>query len=320
MKTFTPKGNTVGMIMPVFIMKAKVSHGAKILYTLLCDFSGHKDHCWPSHAKLAQKLYCSISSIKRYLAELAKEKFIFIQNKKQTSSVYYMLDISFCGQVKMTYPQSKLTYPQSKLNYESNLNKLILRNTPPISPTKGFSKKGQKGRGHIFKNINTTFETFWTQYPKKEGKELARSVWHNMAKASKLPALNKLSAALQHFCKSESWQREYGRYVPQLVNWLKNMRWHDITPSELEATVRPLTSQKAIKQPCLLNKELSQLKVLFEQFASYFCITSQGIKNMAFGLWSFLHEKNIAPKVLKKQSDNIVTYLKNYKIAMLCSA
>ena len=72
MKTFVPRGNIYGPILPQFILEKPVSLGAKIMYALLCNYASEKDHCWPPHATLAAKLSCSVSSVKNYLAELVK--------------------------------------------------------------------------------------------------------------------------------------------------------------------------------------------------------------------------------------------------------
>ena len=61
------------------------------MYALLCDYASEKDHCWPSQATLAKRLSCSISSVKNYLAELVREKLIFIRREQYRSSVYYLL-------------------------------------------------------------------------------------------------------------------------------------------------------------------------------------------------------------------------------------
>ena len=74
MKTFAPKGNIFGPILPQFILEMPLSLGAKVMYALLCNYASDKDHCWPSQKTLAARLACSVSSIKNYLAELVRER------------------------------------------------------------------------------------------------------------------------------------------------------------------------------------------------------------------------------------------------------
>ena len=90
METFAPKGKIFGPILPQFILEKRITLGAKVMYALLCNYASEKDHCWPSHATLASRLSCSISSVKNYLAELVRENLIAIRKEHYRSSVYYL--------------------------------------------------------------------------------------------------------------------------------------------------------------------------------------------------------------------------------------
>ena len=91
METFAPKGKIFGPILPQFILEKRITLGAKVMYALLCNYASEKDHCWPSHATLASRLSCSISSVKNYLAELVRENLIAIRKEHYRSSVYYLI-------------------------------------------------------------------------------------------------------------------------------------------------------------------------------------------------------------------------------------
>ena len=43
-ETFRPRGNISGPILPRYALTLKISLGAKMLYSLLCDYAGDKDH------------------------------------------------------------------------------------------------------------------------------------------------------------------------------------------------------------------------------------------------------------------------------------
>ena len=58
-------------------------------------------------------------------------------------------------------------------------------------------------------------------YPKKEAKGFARLAWLQLLRSGELPPLAELHAAIRRFASSESWQREQGRFVPQMGNWLR---------------------------------------------------------------------------------------------------
>ena len=96
METFAPKGKIFGPILPQFILEKRTTLGAKVMYALLCNYASEKDHCWPSHATLASRLSCSISSVKNYLAELVRENLIAIRKEHYRSSVYYLRGCPAC--------------------------------------------------------------------------------------------------------------------------------------------------------------------------------------------------------------------------------
>lgn len=91
METIVPRGRLTGPILPRFVLEMKMSTDAKMLYALLCDFAADKDHYWPSQARLAGLLSCSISSIKKYLRELVEQNLIAIRRNSFHSSTYFLL-------------------------------------------------------------------------------------------------------------------------------------------------------------------------------------------------------------------------------------
>lgn len=70
--------------------------------------------------------------------------------------------------------------------------------------------------------LGGAFDTFWSVYPKKVGKEAARKAF---AKA-KVPA-DRLISAVEAQKNSEQWRKEGGRYIPNPATWLNQGRWDD---------------------------------------------------------------------------------------------
>ena len=104
--------------------------------------------------------------------------------------------------------------------------------TPVPNPQAGgwgdsFSKGKKPGKASGFQTANTLFERFFAAYPRKEAREPARAVWHQLWRRGALPALDHLLAALDRFRASTGWIKEHGRFVPYLVNWLRGRRWAD---------------------------------------------------------------------------------------------
>lgn len=139
METFTPKGNIYGPILPQFVLQKSITFGAKAMYALLCDYASEKDHCWPSQATLAKRLSCSISSVKNYLAELVKEKLIFIRCEQYRSSVYYLLrpeELAEKQEASFSNKQIGAGCHEANFGYLTNLSKQR-KILPPFPHTPG---------------------------------------------------------------------------------------------------------------------------------------------------------------------------------------
>lgn len=237
--TFAPRGCIRGPILPRFVLTIDMSPGAKTIYAILCDIAADKDHCWPSHARLAELLHCSVSSVKNWLRELVTHKLIAIRRNAARTSTYYMLKPSmlqasgaaFIGKAQ----EANFTSCQTKFAYRKNFKKdSILPPTPPTQAAGSSSlaltfprPRPCRGDGGDFSLADSSFEQFCQRYPRKEAKELARAVWHRLWRRGSLPGLDVLFQSLIRFRESLSWQREHGRFIPLLVNWLRGQRWLD---------------------------------------------------------------------------------------------
>ena len=107
------------------------------MYALLCDYASEKDHCWPSQATLAKRLSCSSSSGKNYLAELVREKLIFIRREQYRSSVYYLLRPDELAEKQEAYfadKQTEVGCHEANFGYLTNLSKQRKEKYSPLSP------------------------------------------------------------------------------------------------------------------------------------------------------------------------------------------
>ena len=78
---------------------------------------------------------------------------------------------------------------------------------PPLSPTSG------------------GFETFWSAYPRKVGKAVARQVWERLAKGPEF--VGRVLDAIARQRQSDQWTREGSRFIPHPATWLRQCRWED---------------------------------------------------------------------------------------------
>src|SRR5262249_28954460 len=67
------------------------------------------------------------------------------------------------------------------------------------------------------------FETFWSQYPKQEGKWEAFKEWKQLKPSAELQ--NTILSAVVQQKQSYAWREV--RYIPQPAKWLSGKRWED---------------------------------------------------------------------------------------------
>lgn len=71
--------------------------------------------------------------------------------------------------------------------------------------------------------LEEQFETFWSIYPRKVGKQAAKKAFAKVPK-SELP---KLIPAVEAQKASRQWTRDGGQFVPYPATWLNQGRWDD---------------------------------------------------------------------------------------------
>ena len=335
METFAPRGNIYGPILPQFVLEKPVTFGAKIMYALLCNYASEKDHCWPSQATLAARLSCSVSSVKNYLAELVKVKLIEVRRGQYRSSVYYMLNPGeLRGQeTKVDGQQPEVVCPEPKSGYLNNLSKQSKEENPPLPPTEPETPKTSNAspvsESPAAGGVSVSFPDFekaWELYPKKDAKGFARIAWLKLQRGGLLPPLDEMRDAIQRFMTSESWQRDNGRFVPQMGNWLRGQRWLDpLSPAE-EAAERERQHQEELSRSLRMqeerekrlqeqrNAEKARLRPLFDALAAKFPEPFNDA--MGFGTWMYLHSKGFAPMASDVPASNalgIVDFMNAFK-------
>lgn len=70
------------------------------------------------------------------------------------------------------------------------------------------------------------FERFWELYPSKRKKPVARIAWMNMRVHSE-EQYALINATVERYKKTNQWQEENGRYIPDPDTFLQDERWTD---------------------------------------------------------------------------------------------
>jgi hypothetical protein len=111
------------------------------------------------------------------------------------------------------------------------------------------------------------FDTFWAAYPKKVAKADARKAWAQTKDIR--PELTNLLTAINANCKTESWMKSGGAFIPYPATWLRGERWED----ELEVSLPNVVNEKPWHETAtgieLKGKELGLDPSQFESFPHF---------------------------------------------------
>lgn len=69
------------------------------------------------------------------------------------------------------------------------------------------------------------FSDFWKEYPKKEKKIPAQTIFNKMKMTDDL--MEKIMSSLYKFIASEEWKKDNGKFIPHPTTWLNQRRWED---------------------------------------------------------------------------------------------
>lgn len=258
LRTFAPKWNFVGPILPKWIMKRKdISLGAKMLYALMasCAYDG-SDNCHPSQGWLADNMGASVRSIQNYLRELERLELIHAERNQSGSSCrYFFLQADMVEIRQSKYPSKQPAFN----NHSPATNNIGVRKlcVPPLpacqSPGNASVPTGTDAQA-ASDSANHTFAQLWAMWPRHEAKTPALREWRKLWFSGVLPPFEEL---LQLVASFKQYDRAWLRgYAPYLINWLRNERWKDqpttmpetppatpstgkkLTPEEQEASLR----------------------------------------------------------------------------------
>ncbi len=80
-------------------------------------------------------------------------------------------------------------------------------------------------------SINTyeqRFDVFWSEYPKKVGKAVAKKSFLRLKPSEELQT--QILDKIRQFKETQGWKKENGQYIPHPATWLNEGRWDDELP------------------------------------------------------------------------------------------
>ena len=115
------------------------------------------------------------------------------------------------NQILTTYQPDSNQISTTNKNDKNDKNNIYT----PLTPQEGEGASVQEER----------FEQVWKEYPKKVAKQYARKAWNRIKPDGEL--FEKMLKALREQKKSEQWQKDDGRFIPNPATWLNGGYWEN---------------------------------------------------------------------------------------------
>lgn len=213
-------------------LTALKSDGARLLFTWLIPnvdvngcFSGDPEVV---RGKIFTRLKKSVQSVDNYLEDMVGVGLIARYN---TSGDDYLHIVNFKEHQPYINPdrEGKTDIPPPTPEQ--------LQSNSGVTPPQIEVEREVKSKIKI-----EDFENFWSRYPRKAGKGKARESFQKISPDKEL--LVKILNAVEQQKKSEQWQKENGKYIPNPATWLNQGRWEDELPMRKKSRIEKLNEQR----------------------------------------------------------------------------
>ena len=206
---------------------------ARVLYSDITAMCNVKGYCSAGNEHFADKFKQSKRTVSGTIARLAELGYLRVEVIRDDGKT--VVERRIWVQANAQEAMEKVTDPieenfhtyRKKLpdpieeNFQDIKENNTRDNNNPLTPT---------GESELF-------DEFWAAYPKHVAKKPARRAWDKLHADRDL--LDALLTALEWQTRTEAWQRDGGRYVPNPATWLNGRRWEDEPQAEAEPDKPP---------------------------------------------------------------------------------
>ena len=187
---------------------ARLTPNAKLLYgeiTALCNETGY---CWAMNAYFAELYGVSKTSISAWIGNLKEAGHITVQmNYKEGSKHILNRYIRILGEGI----QDNLAPPVRLL--EEGIQDIFVDNNTINNTTNN--------------TVNSIgdFDSFWTFYPRKAGKDAARKAWDKLR--PEIPIMQMIAENVKERVDKGEWRKDNQSFILHASTYLNQKRWED---------------------------------------------------------------------------------------------
>ena len=207
----------------------------KILYSEITALANMNGVCYATNKYFANLFDTSEETVSRWISNLRKYGFLMLKFHylKGTKSIEKR-EITPIDKKVNTYCEKDQEAIDKKVKDNNTLTESNISLTDSLKKTSkkeiAFTEARVTREPFNHEIIQAgNFEEFWQAYPRKEGKGKARMAFF---KAVCKVNIHVMLTALDIQCKSQAWQKDNGKYIPNPANWLDGERWLDEVKQE----------------------------------------------------------------------------------------
>lgn len=199
----------------------RLSDFARLLYSDITALCNKQGYCSATNDYFAQIFDKSRRTISATIASLAEAGYIEIEIIRDGSNAVVARKIWVQANAQKAAEQVSDPIEENFHRYGENLPYPIEENFQDIKE----NNTSNNNNPHTPKGEDELFDQFWQAYPKHVAKKPARRAWDKLHVDADL--LAKILAALAWQKRTDDWQRDGGRYIPNPATWLNGGRWED---------------------------------------------------------------------------------------------
>lgn len=201
---------------------------AIVVYVALHRWTGRDRDCWPSHQAIADATGFSVATVKRALGQLEHigaliitPRFVDGEGKERTSNHYRIVTVrsSMSGGQVMGEPTSGHGWTDPS-GHGWTSNHIHTEPDPMNQLTHAIE---QVEVVEVVPEWETLFAEFWSNYPRKIGKQNAAKAFKRLSKTDRQAALDALGGHVMAWKNSKT----EPRFIPHAATWLNGQRFND---------------------------------------------------------------------------------------------
>ena len=177
-------------IIPEWVLDSEISANAVRLYCVFRRYADQNGYCFPSRKTLARRCRVSEATVDRLIKELEAIGALTVRNRRTETGEYKSSEyvvVSVRGGVYSQTSTGVLTDEDTGVLTSDDITKAIVNESQELELMLTET---------VSEPVESDFDRFWAQYPRKVGKQKAQKAWGRLTKKEKIAIFGVLGCLL----------------------------------------------------------------------------------------------------------------------------